>query len=262
MGIQNVRTAVLAASIGLASILAGECPALADTLTIGAGHSLKPAFQEIIPMFEREYGAAIQVVYGPSQTLRRHIEQGDSVDVFLSASVDEIEKLRKKGLIRSRTRIYAQTSLVLVMSSASFATPISFHDGLPNRRTRIALGDPNTSALGQITARVLATFDPAYRSSSNLLYGEHSDEVMNLVETGKADAGIIYRVDAIGSGRMRIIDEVPPGRHTPVQFGEAVVSTCREASCAVAEEFLDFMTSPRIQKLLLKYGFDAVPTNR
>lgn len=47
----------------------------------------------------------------------------------------------------------------------------------------------------------------------------------------------------------------------PVQFGEAVVSTCREASCAVAKEFLDFMTSPRIQKLLIKYGFDSMPSN-
>lgn len=262
MGIEKVTTVVLAATIGFAGVLASGSPVRAEGLTIGAGPSLKPAFQEIIPMFEREHSATVHVVYGPSQTLRRQIEQGDSVDVFLSASVEEIEKLRKKGLIRSRTRIYAQTSLVLVMSSASFATPISFHDGLPNGRTRIALGDPHTSALGQITAHALNTFDPTYRSSSNLLYGEHSDAVMNLVETGKADAGIIYRVDAIGSGRMRIIDEVPPGRHTPVQFGEAVVSTCREASCTVAEEFLDFMTSPRIQKLLLKYGFDSVPSNR
>lgn len=261
MEIEKVATVVLAAAIGLAGILASGTPARAEALTIGAGHSLKPAFEEIIPMFEREHGATVQVTYGPSQTLRRQIEKGDSVDVFLSASVEEIEKLRKQGLIRSKTRIYAQTSLVLVMSSASFATPISFHDGLPNRRARIALGDPKTSALGQITAHVLSTFDPAYRTSSNLLYGEHSDDVMNLVETGRADAGIIYRVDAIGSGHMRIIDEVPPGRHTPVQFGEAVVSTCREASCAVAEQFLDFMTSPRIQKLLLKYGFDSWSSN-
>jgi len=261
MRIRNVTTAALAVTIGLAGIFANERSVQAETLTIGAGHSLKPAFQEIIPMFEREYGAAVQVVYGPSQTLRRQIEQGGPIDVFLSASVEEIEKLRTNGLILGRTRIYARTSLVLVMSATSLATPISFHEGLPNRRTRIALGDPKTSALGQMTARALSTFDPAYRSHSNLLYGEHSDAVMRLVETGKADAGIVYRADAIGSGHMRIIDEVPPGRHTPVQFGEAVVSTCRAASCALAEEFLDFMTSPRMQKLLLKYGFDSIPSN-
>ncbi len=259
-GIRTVSLAMIAVG-GLMGVLATGDHAQAESLTIGAAHSLKPAFQEIVPMFEREYGAAIQVVYGPSQTLRRHIEKNAPIDVFLSASVEEIEKLRKNGSIHGKTRIYAQTSLVLVMSATSLATPISFHDGLPNRRTRIALGDPKTSALGQITARVLNTFDPAYRSGSNLLYGEHSDAVMNLIETGRAEAGIVYRADAIGSGHMRIIDEVPPGRHTPVLFGGAVVSTCRETSCAASEEFLDFLASPRIQKLLLKYGFDSVPSN-
>jgi molybdate transport system substrate-binding protein len=43
-------------------------------------------------------------------------------------------------------------------------------------------------------------------------------------------------------------------------FGQAVVSTCREASRQAAQQFTNFMMSPRIQKLLLKYGFDAVPT--
>ena len=49
------------------------------------------------------------------------------------------------------------------------------------------------------------------------------------------------------------------GRSIPVVFGQAVVSTCREDSLQAAEQFMNFMMSPRIQKLLLKYGFDAVP---
>jgi molybdate transport system substrate-binding protein len=42
-------------------------------------------------------------------------------------------------------------------------------------------------------------------------------------------------------------------------FSQAVVSTCREASLPAAQQFVNFMMSPRIQKLLLKYGFDAMP---
>jgi molybdate transport system substrate-binding protein len=81
---------------------------------------------------------------------------------------------------------------------------------------------------------------------------------VNLVHTGLADAGIVYRVDAINNGQVRIIDEAPAGRQTPVQFGQAVVWTCRKESLSVAEEFFNFILSPRIQKLLLKYGFDSV----
>jgi molybdate transport system substrate-binding protein len=255
-GIQKFM--VMVAITGLAGAMSSRAHAETEALRIGASHSLKPAFEEILPMFEREYGVPVQVVYGPSQTLRRKIEQGAPIDVFMPESVEEVEKLERKGLTLSGgPRVYATSSLVLVMSAASRATPIS----LSNRGARIALGDPKTSALGEITARAMIKANPAYRNGSNFIYGQHTDEIMSLVESGKADAGIVHRVDAIGSGQMRIIDEMPAGKHTQVQFGEAVVWTCRESSVPVAEQFLGFMTSPLIQKLLLKYGFDPLPSN-
>ena len=245
---------------GLAGIAATEDLVQAETLTIGAAPTLKAPFQEIVPMFEKEYGAKVSVVYGPSQTLRRQIEKGAAIDVFLPAAVDEVEKLHKKGLtLNGGPRIYAQTSLVLVMSAASLTTPTSFHEVLPNRATRLAVADPKVSTLGEITARALTKLDPGYKSRFHLLQAQHSEDVVNLVYTGKAQVGLVYRADAINSGQVRIIDESPAGTYTPVQFGEAVVWTCREASLGVAQEFADFMMSPRIQKLLLKYGFDSAP---
>jgi len=253
---------VVAIVSGLAGIVGTLERVQAETLTIGAAHSLKAPFQEILPMFEKEYGATVHVVYGPSQTLRQQIEKGALIDVFLPEAAEEVEKLHEKGLtLNGGPRVYAQTSLVLVISAASLATAISFHDGLPNRATRIAVADPKTSALGKITARALTKLDPAYRNRLRFLHAEHSDDILNLVRTGEADVGIVYRVDAINSGQVFIVDETPAGTHTPVQFGQAVVWTCRKASLGVAEEFFDFIMSPRIQKLLLHYGFDSVPTN-
>jgi molybdate transport system substrate-binding protein len=260
-GIRKLGIAMVMVS-GLVGVVGTGEHVQAANLTIGAAHSLKPAFEEIVPMFEKEYGATVQIVYGPSQTLRRQIEKGAPIDVFLPEAVEEVEKLHKKGLtLNGGPRIYAQTSLVLVMSATSQATSISFRDVLPNRATRIALGVPITSALGQNTAWAFTKLDSAYKNRSQILYGQHSGEIMNLVHTGKADVGVVYRVDAINNGQVRIIDEIPTESYTAVQFGEALVSTCREASLGVAEEFLDFMMSPRIQRLLLKYGFDPKPSN-
>jgi len=61
---------------------------------------------------------------------------------------------------------------------------------------------------------------------------------------------------------LRIIYEAPFGKQTSVQFGAAIVSTCREASREAAQEYVDFMMSPRIQMLLLKYGFDTTSGDR
>lgn len=259
-GIRKFGIAIAVVVTGLAGVIGTGESVRGETLTVGAAHSLKAPFQEIVPLFEREYGVTMQVLYGPSQTLRRQIEKGEPIDVFLPEGVEEVQKLHKKGLtLNGGPRIYAQTSLVLVMATASPLTSISLRDVPPRRASRMALGDPSTSALGEITARALTKLD--YKSRYHLLHAQHTGDIVNLVHAGVADVGIVYRVDAINSGQVRIIDEAPAGRHTPVQFGQAVVWTCRDESLSAAEKFFDFIMSPRIQKLLLKYGFDSVPLN-
>lgn len=246
---------------GLAATIPISGYAQTETLTVGVPPSLRAAFNEILPLFEREYGATVRIEYAPSKTLRQQIEKGVPIDVFLAAGVDEVEQLHKKGLtLNGGPRIYAQTSLVLVMSADPSATLVSFHDALPNRTTRIALGDPQTSSLGAITARAIAKLNPTYKSRSRLLHAPHSEDIMDLIHTGKADVGLVYRVDAINGGQVRISDETPIGTYVPVQFGQAVVATCREGLLPVAKQFSDFLMTPRIQKLLLMYGFDPMPS--
>ncbi len=262
----TVRILILGMAItvmsGLGTIVKAEDGVQTHPLVVAATPTLKAAFHEIVPMFEREYGASVHVVYGASQTLRRQIEKGAPIDVFLPGSAEDLIKLQKKGLtINGGPRIYAETSLVLVTSASSRALSISLRDVLPNTGTRIALGDPSVSALGAITARAFAKLDPAYKSRFNVHYAQHSEDIVNLVHSGEVDLGIVYRTDAITNGQLRIMDEAPVGAHMPVQFGEAVVWTCRNESLKLAEEFYDFIASPRIQKLLLKYGFDPVTLN-
>ena len=234
--------------------------ARAETLTVAAAPSLRAPFQEIIRLFEQEYEVTVNVQYGPSHTLRRQIEQGSAIDVFLSESVQEVETLNQKGLtLLGGPHRYAQTSMVLVMSSASPATAVSFGEASPNGALRVAVVDPKASGLGAIAVKALKQMDSVAHRHARLIPASHSDDVVRLVSTGDADIGIVYRADAINSGQVRIIDEVPAGRAIPVVFAQAVLSTCREASLQAAEQFVNFMMSPRIQKLLLKYGFDALP---
>ena len=251
--------AIIAVIAGLAAIMGIWAPVQAEPLTVGAPPSLRPALTEILPMFEREYNASVQVVYTPSKTLVREIESGAPIDVFLAAGLDEVDHLYQKGLTlnRKKPRIYARTSLVLVVSTNSSAALISLQEALQNRAARIALGDPQTSSLGDISARALAKLNPTYKLHANILYAPHSEDIIHLIRTGKADAGLVYRVDTINSGQVRISDGTPIGSQVPIQFSQSVVSTCRAALCPVAEKFSDFLMTPRIQKLLIMFGFDS-----
>lgn len=255
-GIRRFSKALLIA-VGLAGGQAIGEPVQAETLTIGAAYSLKAAIRDVLPMFESEFGATVKVVYGSSQTLRSEVESGAPMDVLLSA-VDDLEILQKKGLtLNGGPQVHAQTSLVFVMSAASQAMPISSHDMSSERRTRVAIGAFESSAAGPLTARALRAVDPSYKDRFRLISATHHDKVIDMIRKGQAEVGMVYRVDAIQhSGQVRIIDETPGGTYTPVRFGQAIVSTCRDESRAAAEQFSDFFMSPRIQKLLLKYGFE------
>ena len=236
----------------------------AEILTVGATYSLKAAFQEFLPMFEKEHGVTVRVVYGPSQKLRRQIEKGDSnIDVFLPEATEELDILHKKGLTRSgEPRVYAQSSLVLVMSSEPQVTTTSFHYGLSNQPIRIAVADPKTSALGKSTTRMIKSLTSGYRNPLHLVHVQGPDEILNLVRMGKVDMGIVYRVDALTGGQIHIIDEATAGRGMPVNFSQAVVGSRGNESHRQAEEFFDFIMSPRIQKLLIHYGFEPMPVNQ
>ena len=259
MDIRTLRKLIIA-TVGLAAIVGTWEPVQAEPLIVGAPPSLRPAFSDILPMFEREYNAAVNVLYTPSKILLQQIEKGTPIDVFLSAGMEEVEYLHKKGLtLNGSPRIYAQTSLVLVMSADSQAMLMSFQDALSNWSIRIALGDPQTSSLGEVTARALTKLYPTYKSRSHILYAPHSEDIINLIRVGKADVGLVYRVDSISSGQIRITHETPIETYVPIQFGQAVVWTCRDSLRSVAEQFSNFLMTPRIQKLLAKYGFDSIP---
>jgi molybdate transport system substrate-binding protein len=261
-GIRQFSMALAVASAFSVVFTTGN-PAQGETLRVGAAHSLKPAFQEFLPMFEKEYGVKVHVVYAPSQTLRRQIEEGNSIDVFLPEAAEELDILDKKGFtLNGGPRIYAQTSLVLVMSAGSPVTMTTFRDGRTKQRIRMAIADPATSRLGKITARVLKKLNPTYRNRLDLLQAQHSDDILNLVRTGKVDMGIVYRVDALNGGQVRIINETLAGMRTPVHFGQAVIGAGQDQSPRVAKEFFDFIISPRIQKLLVHYGFESIPSSR
>ena len=245
-------------SMALTAVVGTWKPIQAESLTVGAPPSLRAALSDILPLFEQEYGAKVHIDYTPSKTLLRQIEKGAPIDVFLSAGIEEVEYLHKKGLtLNGPPRIFVQTSLILMMSADSPAT-MSLQDALHNRTIRIALGDPATSYLGDVTARALTKLYPTYKSRPHILYASHTEDIVNLIRAGKADVGLVYRANVINNREVRISDDVPIGREMPIHFGQAVVWTCRTSVRSTADQFSDFLMTTRVQRLLMKYGFDSL----
>lgn len=242
----------------IASTLAATPSAQAqpETLTIAAANSVKDALRKVLPIFESQHrDINVRVIYGPSQTLRKQIEEGAPVDVFLPSLSDEIDQLEKKGLvIQGSKRVYAGTSLVLI-TSTTFPAPIASIQDLhtvPVRR--IAIGDPKASSVGKVAAQFLKHSKLEPQLKSQFIYGEHSRAVLDLVAKGEAEIGIVYRTDAVADEHVRILDTAPEDSHTPIRYGVAVVWTAKNLSGA--GDFIEFLLTPQIQAQFKEHGFD------
>ncbi|HKR79211.1 MAG TPA: molybdate ABC transporter substrate-binding protein [Nitrospira sp.] len=229
-----------------------------ETLTIAAANSLKDALRKLLPLFESQHPEInVRIIYGPSQSLRKQIEEGAPVDVFLPSLSEEIDQLASKGLIIDGSkRIYAGTSLVLITGPVLPAPARSIEDlhTIPVRR--IAVGDPKTSSVGKVAAQFLkySKLDPKLKSQ--YVYGEHSRAVLDLVAKGEAEIGVVYRTDAVTDSHVRILDTAPVESHSPIHYGVAIVWTARNITAA--GDFIEFLLSAGTQDELKKYGFDQV----
>ena len=52
-------------------------------------------------------------------------------------------------------------------------------------------------------------------------------QVLTYVETGNADAGFLYRSDALSSDRVKIVESLSPELHEPVVYPVAIVKERR-----------------------------------
>jgi len=229
-----------------------------ETLTIAAASSLRDAFRQLLPLFEAQNrDISVRVIYGPSQTLSKQIEEGAPIDVFLPSQVEEIDQLEKKGLVIQGTkRVYAGTSLVLI-AGPEFPAQVTSAQDLRTALVRyIAIGDPKTSSVGKVAAQYLNYSKLDSRLKSQFVYGEHSRAVLDLVAKGEADIGVVYRTDAVTNRKLRILDEAPNGSHEPVHYGVAAVWTAR--NIPAAGDFISFLETPKAQTKLQDHGFDRV----
>jgi molybdate transport system substrate-binding protein len=253
-----LRSLLLFAALTTSILTTPSVQAAPETLTIAAANSLRDAFRQLLPLFEAQNkDISVRVIYGPSKTLTKQIEEGAPIDVFLPSQIEEIEQLEKKGLvIQGTTRAYAGTSLVLIAGTELPAPIASVQDLRTSLIRYIAIGDPKTSSAGKVAAQYLKYSKLDSQLKSQLVYGEHSRAVLDLVAKGEADLGVVYRTDAISNKKIRILDEAPVDSHQPVHYAVAAVWTAK--NIPAAGDFINFLETPKAQTLLQDHGFDRI----
>jgi len=251
-------TTVLATFIlitGLPTITSAPVVAQSNTsLLISAAASLKDILEEIKPLYQQNKpNVKISYNFGSSGALQQQIEQGAPADIFISAAKKQVDALEQKGLLVAGTRnIIAKNRLVLVVPN-NFVGVTSFYNLQDAKVKKIAIGEPRSVPAGQYAQQVLEKLKIWNQVKPKLVFANNVRQVLASVETGNAEAGLVYVTDAKISNKVKVVVTADEKYHSAIIYPLAVVK--RSKNLAAAKEFSQFLSSEQAKTVFKKYGF-------
>lgn len=233
-----------------------------NQLTVSAAASLQDAMRTIKPLYKEEYPDR-EIVYNfaSSGALQRQIEQGAPVDIFISAAVDKMDALQEQDLIITKTRRnILKNQIALVTQKGNKNNLTGFKDLTANSVNLIAMGEPDSVPAGKYAQEVLNTFNITKEENGKFIYGKDVRQVLNYVETGNVEAGMVYRTDALVSDQVKMITVAPEKSHSPIIYPIAVIKDSEKVE--LGKEFIEFLTTQEAQTAFEEYGFLAVNSDQ
>jgi molybdate transport system substrate-binding protein len=238
-------TAVLALFAGRAG---------AAELNVAAAASLTDALQEIKAAYESSGGDTIVLNLGASSALARQIEEGAPVDLFLSADEAHMDALEKRGRVLAGTRRSVLSNTLVVVVPADGTLRIASPADLVNPRLRhLALAEPRSVPAGIYAREYLRGLKLWDQVVDRVVPTENVRGALAAVETGNADAGIVYKTDAGISEQVRIAYEVPRAEGPRISYPFAVIAGSKRREAA--RRFLAYLESPAALAVFARYGF-------
>lgn len=251
--------ASLMLAIGFKVILPTPVDAQTGSLLVAAAASLQDAIEELDPLFESAYpGMTVNYNFAASGTLQQQIEQGAPVDLFISAATKQMDALQDEGLIQTSTRRNVLTnSLVLVVPRNSSLGLTSFRQLTRSSVRRVSVGEPRSVPAGQYAEELFRNLGIWDQLQSKLIFGNSVRNVLGTVESGNADAGVVYATDAKISDQVTQVATAPSNLHSPIVYPMAVIADSRNSQAALA--YAQFLTSQAAQDVFRDYGFGIAP---
>ena len=183
---------------------------------------------EVLPRIE----ADATYSFGGSNQLAQQIRLGAPFDVFFSASPSYAQGLYRDGFVR-RPATFASNSLVVVVPKTNPAHVRSVYDLARRPKLRLVVAGPAVP-IGLYTRQVLKRLGLLRVLKKTVSLEPDVKGIVAKVALGEADAGFVYRTDAIPvRSRVRVV-ALPRKSQPTVRYQLAIASKPADAGAAQA----------------------------
>ena len=221
---------------------------------VSAAVSLTGVLETLVADHERRTGTAVELNLSASSTLAAQIIAGAPVDLFISADLVQMDRVAAEQLIRAETRVdLLSNQLVIVVPADTAAAVTSSVALLEPVFGRIAVGDPAGVPVGVYARAYLEAVGLWDRLQDRMVPARSARAALTTVETGSVDAGIVYRTDAMSSGGVRMVFEVPVTEGPPIAYPAAL--TTQTTNLEAAERLLAYLQGQDARVAFEQAGF-------
>ena len=245
-----------AAGTSTQSATSGDTPSSeARTLTVFAAASMEPTFTELAKTFEDEHeGVKVVFNFAGSQDLQEQIVEGAPADVFASANEKQMAPVVEAGLNSSEPIIYATNELTIVTPPDNPAQIATFQD-LTKEGLLLVICAPEVPC-GAATQKVVEASGVTLKPVSE---EQSVTDVLSKVQAGEADAGLVYKTDAISAGDT--VEAIAFPESADAVNKNPIVAVTTGAEPELGQEWVDFILSDSVQQILKDAGFGPAQTS-
>ncbi|HSS68533.1 MAG TPA: molybdate ABC transporter substrate-binding protein [Nocardioidaceae bacterium] len=247
----RVATLAAVAVLGLSSCGGDDGGSGGDKtkLTVFAASSLTNTFGELEKAFEKDHpDVDVVISFDSSSTLATQITSGSPADVLVTADQASMQIIVDAGDNAATPQPFASNTMAVVTPPDNPAgiTSVSNID-----KGDFVVCDPSAPC-GEVAAQIL---EKAGVTAKPVSYGEKVTAVLETVELGEADAGMVYITDAQGAGDQVHAIDIPDNLNVVTPYYIAAVKD--SANADLATEWISLVESEAGQSVLEKAGFGA-----
>jgi molybdate transport system substrate-binding protein len=245
-----IRALVVVSALALlgACSPAALSAASSKELVVFAASSLSDTYTSLGKTFEAAHpGVLVKFSFGGSSTLVDQLKEGAPADVFASADRQNMEKATTANFISGVPSLFATNTLTLIVPTGNPAGITGLDSSLDGKKLVVcADGVPCGSATTKLAKLLGVTLKPVSQETK-------VTDVRAKVESGQADAGVVYVTDAKASGSKVDTIAIKNADQVRNEYVLGVVATSKNAD--LASQFVALVTGFEGRQTLSDAGF-------
>ncbi|MGB9698585.1 MAG: molybdate ABC transporter substrate-binding protein [Thermodesulfobacteriota bacterium] len=227
-------------------------------LLLFAGAASKPATEEIIRIFQKQFGISVEATFGGSGFVLSQMKLSRKGDLYFPGSSDFMEQAKKESLVLPETEKIAVYLVPAINVQKGNPKRIFSLKDLTKKGIRLAIANPELVCVGTYAVEIIEknlNHSEKERLKKNIVnYTESCEKTANVISLKAVDAVIGWRVfqywdpEKIETIYLKP-EEIPRIGYIPIAISKFMQTP------TLAQKFIDFLLSQEGKNILRKYNY-------